>query len=452
MSDWSIFQDAHQLQALLIGAGHDSRRIGDKPQRFLSAADLVRDRERSPIAFFVPGRIEVMGKHTDYCGGHSLVTAVERGFCIVAAPRDDGIVHVRALDEDEEVIFRLEPELEVPTGTWTNYPMTVGRRLARNFDGCRTGADIAFSSDLPPAAGMSSSSALLIATYLVLAAVNKLESTKRFRSLITDDLTRAEYLGTHENGQSFKDLEGDRGVGTFGGSEDHTAILCSTAGTLGLYQYCPTRVIGQIPLPQDLVFVVGSSGVVAQKTGAAQELYNRASLRVRALVTAWQQQTQTPATYLADITSQGPTAIESLRKAIAGGHDGFDAEELTLRLDHFLAEEELLKQAADALARKDVESFGRDVDRSQELTDTMLGNQVPETRDLARLARSQGALAASAFGAGFGGSVWALTPRTEAQQLLQRWRTAYLADYPVRTATSGFFVTGAGPAAFPIHR
>ncbi|MBT4613196.1 MAG: galactokinase [Gemmatimonadetes bacterium] len=450
MTDWKTLADLRRLEALLRRAGLDAAAIGDKPQRFARAAETVGTSDASALAFFVPGRIEVLGKHTDYCGGHSLVTAVERGFCIVACPRQDDLVRVFAQDEDEEITFCLDPNLDVPVGTWTNYPMTVGRRLARNFPDCRTGADIAFSSDLPVAAGMSSSSALLIATYLVLATINKLEQTERFRAHVVDELTRAEYLGTHENGQSFGDLAGDRGVGTFGGSEDHTAILCSTADHLGLYSYCPTRAIRQIRLPNDLVFVVGSSGVVAHKTGAAQELYNRASLRSRALVSAWQKQDPEPVVYLADITSKGPPAVDRLRTAIAAGSDGFDAQELSVRLDHFLAEEELLTQAADALAVQDVRSFGQHVDRSQELTDTLLGNQVPETRDLARLAREQGALAASAFGAGFGGSVWSLVPRTEAAQFTQRWSAAYVAQYPVRESTCGFFATGAGPCAFPI--
>jgi len=92
------------------------------------------------------------------------------------------------------------------------------------------------------------------------------------------------------------------------------------------------------------------------------------------------------------------------------------------------------------------------VDRSQELTDRLLGNQVPETRDLARLAREQGALAASAFGAGFGGSVWALTSDRQAEEFTERWRRAYVDAYPVRGPTSQFFLTGSGPAAFPLHR
>src|SRR5258708_3213568 len=44
--------------------------------------------------WFVPGRIEVLGKHTDYAGGRSLLCAVERGFCVSASPRRDGVLQV----------------------------------------------------------------------------------------------------------------------------------------------------------------------------------------------------------------------------------------------------------------------------------------------------------------------------------------------------------------------
>ena len=447
-----LLLDDQPLRQDLLDHGLGKDHVDDKARRFAAASQTLGTSTPATLAFFVPGRIEVLGKHTDYCGGHSLVTAVECGFCVVARPRTDNVIRVHALDEGDHTEFRMGPELDVPTGTWTNYPMTVARRLARNFDSCRTGADIAFSSDLPSAAGMSSSSALLIATYLILAEVNQLESTDRFREHVVDDLTRAEYLGTHENGQSFGQLAGDRGVGTFGGSEDHTAILCSQRGYLGLYRYCPTQAVQQIRLPEGLVFAVGASGVVAEKTGAAQELYNRASLRVQALVHAWQRQQTSSAVYLADITSGGDRSIDQMRAAIEGGSDGFDTQELSVRLDHFLAEERLLEEATDALARGDVATFGECVDRSQELTDRLLGNQVPETRDLARLAREQGALAASAFGAGFGGSVWALTSDRQAEEFTERWRRAYVDAYPVRGPTSQFFLTGSGPAAFPLHR
>ena len=404
---------------------------------------------RDLCAWFVPGRVEVLGKHTDYCGGRSLVAAIERGICLAATPRDDDEVHVRAVDNDEAVHFRLEPELQVPQGVWANYPMTVARRLARNFpDTCRRGADIAFASDLPPAAGMSSSSALIVATYLALAQRNDIEASDRFGAAVPDALSRAEYLGTHENGQSYGDLAGDRGVGTFGGSEDHTAILCSKAGTLGKFRYCPTRPEGHVPVPTGYVFALGVSGVVAEKTGAAQELYNRASLRARALVEVWQATTGGDEVYLADALDSATDAGDRLSGALAGGHGDFGAAELRVRLEHFRAEDGLIDPAFGALAAGDVDEFGALVDRSQDWTQSLLGNQVAETVALAQAARRCGASAASAFGAGFGGSVWALVAADDVADFLGDWSAAYTQAFPARAQTSRFFVTGAGPAAF----
>ena len=92
--------------------------------------------------------------------------------------------------------------------------------------------------------------------------------------------------------------------------------------------------------------------------------------------------------------------------------------------------------------------FGRLVDRSQQLTTTLLGNQVAETVALAKSARQQGAVAASAFGAGFGGSVWALVKRTELTGFLAAWQAEYAAAFPHRRGD--FFATDAGAAAFEL--
>jgi galactokinase len=76
----------------------------------------------------------------------------------------------------------------------------------------------------------------------------------------------------------------------------------------------------------------------------------------------------------------------------------------------------------------------------------LLCNQVPETIALVRTAREHGACAASAFGAGFGGSVWALVDRTDALAFLDRWQNAYRLMCPGVSARSRFFLTRPGPA------
>ncbi len=188
-------------------------------------------------AFFVPGRIEVLGKHTDYAGGRSLLCAVEQGFTVAVTPRDDSRVSIVDVEDDAELSCDWDPDIAPPASGWANYPMTVVRRVARNFPLVRRGADIAFISDLPPSAGLSSSSALMIAVFLALAEVNHLAGDPAFRHEIHSLEELGAYLATIENGRSFGTLEGDRGVGTFGGSEDHTAILCCRAGELAQYRF-----------------------------------------------------------------------------------------------------------------------------------------------------------------------------------------------------------------------
>jgi len=441
--------------AALKSGGMGEEAAVTKGPLFARAATALRDAGLASggraRAFFVPGRIEVLGKHTDYGGGSSIVTAVEQGFCLVAAPRQDATARVHALDLQDEVSFRLEPELSVPHGHWSNYAMTAARRLARNFPECQRGMDLAFASDLPPAAGMSSSSALIVASFLVIAAVNELAATPRYRAQIDDALALASYLGCVENGQSFGELAGDRGVGTFGGSEDHTAILCSEPRALGQFAYCPTRFERRIPVPPNTALAVGVSGAVAEKTGAAQELYNLASRRASTLVSVWQQQTGGDQQHLAPILQSAPDAGQRLRQLVAESPgDEFTGAELTIRLDHFVGESELIPLAGEALIAADLSRFGQLVDRSQQLTETLLQNQIPETVSLARAARSCGACAASAFGAGFGGSVWALVGVDECQAFLEAWESMYKAEHPERAEAASFFRTQAGPAAFEL--
>jgi galactokinase len=125
--------------------------------------------------------------------------------------------------------------------------------------------------------------------------------------------------------------------------------------------------------------------------------------------------------------------------------------ELADRFDQFVEESTVLvPAAADHLASGALDAFGRVVARSQDLAERLLRNQVPETVSLARLAREQGALAASAFGAGFGGSVWALAGRAEAPAVLDRWQNAYRAAWPAAAPRSRFFLTRPGPAVITL--
>lgn len=376
-------------------------------------------------AAFVPGRLEVLGKHTDYAGGRSLLAAVERGIAVAVTPREDTVVRIRDVGAvPAEVEFSLSPDLTPTIGEWSNYPMTVARRIARNFPGPLCGAEIAFASDLPGAAGLSSSSALIVAVFWALAGVNALADRTEYRAAITSPEALAGYLGAIENGSAFKSLAGDRGVGTAGGSEDHTAMLCARPDQLVVYSFAPIRFERAVPVPDGYTFAIAVSGVRAPKTGTARERYNRASELAEALLRVWRAATRREDVSLGAALASGRAAAATLRDAIQHGDvpEGLTREELLRRLDHFeLESTQLIPSAVEALDAGDLRAFGEIVDRSQRGAEELLGNQVPETIDLQRRARTLGAAAASAFGAGFGGSVWALIEADRARRLAEEW-------------------------------
>lgn len=389
-------------------------------------AEFLRRTGRSPVwRWHVPGRIEIFGKHTDYAGGESLLATVPRGFAVVAAPREDARLRVIDARHHEEVLIAADND--TPMRGWVNYAAVTMRRLARNFPGAPLGADIAIASDLPRAAGVSSSSALVVGLATALIRRSGIAQRDDWRAAISTPEDLAWYLGCLENGLTYKSLTGTAGVGTHGGSQDHTAILACRAGHVSHFAFMPVRRISDTPMPPDWTFVVLSSGVHADKAGSVRDRYNRASLAVRALVGLWQRETGSSNPSLAAALASAPDAEARLREALGRVVvPDFTPVDLDRRLTQLVRELARIPLAAQAFARADADALGALTHASQEDAETLLGNQIPETIALVRLARAHGAFAASAFGAGFGGSVWALAPTGEADAFAGRWRRAYV--------------------------
>ena len=436
-----------KIGELLFNAGLSEQEARNKARLFdMAERHLSSISGAEPMRWFVPGRIEVLGKHTDYGGGRSLLCTAERGFCVAAVPRSDSLVRINDLIRHQSFEFTISPDLAIPPRGWPVYAAVVARRLARNFPGSVHGADIALASDLPSAAGMSSSSALVVAVFAVLSAVNRISEREEYTANIHCIEDLAGYMGCIENGQPFRSLAGDGGVGTFGGSEDHTAILTSQSGHLRQYAFCPVRLERTIRLPEDCTFVIAVSGVVASKAGAARGQYNRASQAASKVLEVWHSVSGANDATLAAVARGTPDLLDRLRAALRQAGDAAESGWLLNRFEQFRMESEvIIPQAAEALAAKDLPTFGNLVDQSQAASEVLLGNQVPETIWLAQQARSLGAYSASAFGAGFGGSVWALVSRSDADQFAGRWREAYQHSSHTAARHSQFFVTAAGP-------
>ena len=423
--------------------------------------DTGRVPEQARRTWIVPGRIEVLGKHVDYAGGRSLLCAVERGLVIVARPRTDRQLVLHDARRGDVLTLPFDGSARhLPS--WSVYPRTVLHRLLRNFGEAVGGADIAIASNLPSAAGVSSSSALTVGLSLAVAGVSGLSAHPVWQETFTARTALAGYVGALENGMDFGALSGERGVGTLGGAQDQTAILCSSPGALAMFQWAPVTWEQVVPWPETHRFVIGVSGVTASKAAGAKERYNRAARTAHRLVEGWNAQAR----------ASGAPPVRSLREAFVAAAAGetprevpepliassravadaeFTARHLEARLEQFFDETFVfVPEAAAALAAGDLAAFGALVDRSQAGAERALENQVAETIHLQRFARELGAEAASAFGAGFGGSVWAMIPADQAEEFSARWRERYVRAHRQAASRAQFFTTAPSHPAFEV--
>ena len=260
-------------------------RLGMTPADADSRAGLFREAEEQGRAFiggtphwrwFVPGRVEILGKHTGYAGGRSLLAAVPRGIAVIARARTDGVVRLHDVRDGQKI--EIDPAHPTPPGFRgvRRYVHVVARRLFLNFPRCELGADIAIASDLPRASGLSSSSALVCGVASALARRAALAEREEWQAHIPSVTALAWYLGCVENGLDYPGLPGSSGVGTHGGSEDHTAIMAGRLHHVSQYQFVPVTPLGDVPMPADWSFVIASSGVQADKADSVRDRYNRA--------------------------------------------------------------------------------------------------------------------------------------------------------------------------------
>jgi len=398
--------------------------------------------------FFVPGRVEVFGKHTDYAGGHSILFALDRGFFCISRVNDLGMIRIRDINPIYgERVFKVSDRLEPPIGDWGNYPMTVVKRLCMNFGTWFKGVDIVFGSDLPVAGGMSGSSALMIMTFLAFAVPNSLFQDPNFKENIRNENDLAMYLACIENGRSFKGLAGERGVGTFGGSEDHTIIIAGKRGRLSVYRFSPIIHKAEITMPSELSFIILYSGVKAEKTGEARYWYNLASRRAKLAVRRYNDFYGTRHTVLRDIIDENKglsfeDLMSKVERATANYVERGKDLDLPGRFKQFYMEDRMIiPEAVKAFTFRDYEELGRLCDLSHKLSKQYLWNIVEEIDFLQRESMRCGALASSGFGAGFGGSAYAIVERERSGDFIKKLEESYSKHFPKHVGEYSFFET-----------
>jgi len=118
---------------------------------------------REPHLYRAPGRVNLIGEHTDYNDGFVLPAALELSTWVAIATRSDRLLHIRSLRGDEAVTFDLDDAAPIPRHDWSDYVRGVAVMLQRAGH-VLTGADLLIDSDVPVGSGLSSSAALEVST------------------------------------------------------------------------------------------------------------------------------------------------------------------------------------------------------------------------------------------------------------------------------------------------
>jgi galactokinase len=341
-----------------------------------------------------PGRVNLIGEHTDYNEGFVLPFAIDRRTLVAAGPRDDAVLRVASTFADEDELYlevpiaeldRLQPlaaELGESPLEWAAYPVGVAWALGRFGADLAAvpGLDLMFDSSVPVGAGLSSSAAIECAVAVALDELWRLGLTR-------PQLAQAGRLAENEF------------VGAPTGIMDQSASLLGTRDAAVLLD-CRSLETEQVSLgfaDAGLTMLVMDTGVAHEhSTGGYGE--RRASCEKAALL-------------------MGVSALRDL------GVDDLDHAEDKLsnetfrRLRHVVTENQRVLDAVAALRERNHAALGGILDASHRSMRDDFEISTPELDLAVEIARDNGALGARMTGGGFGGAAIALVPVDEVSRI-----------------------------------
>ena len=323
---------------------------------------------------YAPGRVELLGNHTDYNQGLVLAAAIDRGLTVTGTHRTDGVISIASEFSHDRVEIQPGERRPLPTTSWANYPLGVVHQF--ELAGHRIGGfDATVSGDLPAGAGLSSSAAFEVATAGFLMALHGIR---------LDPMTVAKLCQRAEN----------EFVGVRTGLLDQATSIFGQANH-AVHLDFQTEQISAIPLPESVSLVIADSGA---KHHLVQSEYNTRREECAAAAKSL------GARSLREVS---PSQLESAQSSLD--------PVLYRRAAHIIGENERVRQAVDALREGDADTFGSLMNASHESSRTNFENSTPELDRLVAIARTlPGVLGSRLTGGGFGGGAVTLVQAASA--------------------------------------
>jgi len=371
--------------------------------------DRVRTAHRQRFAtnarvFAAPGRVNLIGEHTDYNDGFVLPMAVDRWTVVASSPNNSDAIRVRSLEFDDEVSVPIDTPFR-RTSNWYDYAAGVVAAIAEEHPLDR-GLDVTVGTDLPIGGGLSSSASFELALAQAIVANAKIESN-------ADRLAAIGRRAEHEY------------VGIRSGAMDQVAVAQGVADS-ALFIDCRTLAVTPVAIPAGVAVAVMDTGV--RRTLAASQ-YNERRKQCERCV---------------ELLREDRLDVDSLRDVTQEMYERHAAHlplPIRERARHVIEENGRTKAAVAALGAADVVAFGRLMNESHVSLRDYYDVSIPELDELVSIAQGvEGVYGARMTGGGFGGCAIALVDEDAADRLIATVSSRY---YGARTMEPAVFITEA---------
>ncbi|HOF88827.1 MAG TPA: galactokinase [Armatimonadota bacterium] len=340
--------------------------------------------------FRAPGRVNLIGEHTDYNDGFVLPAAIDREVLLAARPGRARDVTLHALDCDGYSAFSLD-EIGYDTAeSWSNYLRGVCYVL-EEADYHLRGADIVFAGDVPIGSGLSSSAALEVAAALA------------FLTLAEYDVPGPEIARLCQRAENAF-------VGNRCGIMDQFISVLGQPGHALLID-CRTLDYQPYPIPAGVRIVIGDTGV---RRGLVESAYNERREQCEAGVA------------ILEKVLPGINALRDVLPTQLEAHRDLLPEIVYRRCRHVVSENARVLQAVKAMAAGDLPELGRLLNASHDSLRGDYAVSCPELDALVEIARRQpGVYGSRMTGAGFGGCTVSLVAKEHAEAFVAAVGPAY---------------------------
>ncbi|MEP1445210.1 MAG: galactokinase [Paraglaciecola sp.] len=334
-----------------------------------------------------PGRVNLIGDHTDYNDGFVLPAAINFGTDIAATQRDDKLVRVLAVDCDNETVeFSLDDISFNENKMWANYIGGTLLALLKAYPNI-TGADLVVTGNVPQGAGLSSSASFEIAILKTFAALNAIDLDGIQAALMGQDAEN-NFVGCNCGIM-------DQLISALG--KENNAMLLD----------CRSLTFEHAPIPENMALLIVNSNV---KRGLVDSEYNTRRKQCEAVASHFDK----PA--LRDVTLEQLLAAENDLEA-----------ELVKRAKHVITENTRTESALTALQNNDMEKMSQLMAQSHLSLKNDFEISTPEidflVDTIAAQLGSEGGVRMT--GGGFGGCVIALAPKYLVDAVTQKIAATY---------------------------